>query len=57
MGLLQELIADERLIPNISKIIRASPDNMIGIQCGFETGSIRLIGKYADRKTISIQTF
>ncbi|MBD0300538.1 MAG: radical SAM protein, partial [Nitrososphaera sp.] len=22
----------------------------IGIQCGFETGSIRLIGKYADRK-------
>jgi radical SAM superfamily enzyme YgiQ (UPF0313 family) len=43
-------IADERLIPNISKIIKASPKNHIGIQCGFETGSIRLIGKYADRK-------
>ncbi|TLX66391.1 MAG: radical SAM protein, partial [Thaumarchaeota archaeon] len=26
------------------------PDNKIGIQCGFETGSLRLIGKYADRK-------
>ena len=24
--------------------------NHIGVQCGFETGSIRLIGKYADRK-------
>lgn len=49
-GTLAGAIADERLIPNISKIIKASPDNMIGIQCGFETGSIRLIGKYADRK-------
>src|SRR5215213_2458659 len=38
------------LNPNISEIIRAGPDNHIGIQCGFETGSIRLIGKYADRK-------
>ena len=49
-GTLAGAIADERLIPNISKIIKSSPDNMIGIQCGFETGSIRLIGKYADRK-------
>ena len=49
-GTLAGAIADERLIPNISKTIRASPDNHIGIQCGFETGSIRLIGKYADRK-------
>ena len=49
-GTLAGAIADERLIPNISKIIKASPDNKIGIQCGFETGSIRLIGKYADRK-------
>ena len=49
-GTLAGAIADERLIPNISKIIRASPENMIGIQCGFETVSIRLIGKYADRK-------
>jgi radical SAM superfamily enzyme YgiQ (UPF0313 family) len=49
-GTLAGAIADERLIPNISKIIRAGPDNMIGIQCGFETGSLRLIGKYADRK-------
>ncbi|MFL6348309.1 MAG: B12-binding domain-containing radical SAM protein, partial [Nitrososphaeraceae archaeon] len=49
-GTLAGAIADERLIPNVSKIIRASPDNHIGIQCGFETGSIRLIGKYADRK-------
>ena len=49
-GTLAGAIADERLIPNISKIIKAGPDNMIGIQCGFETGSLRLIGKYADRK-------
>ena len=49
-GTLAGAIADERLIPNISKIIRARPDNHIGIQCGFETGSIRLIAKYADRK-------
>ena len=49
-GTLAGAIADERLIPNVSKIIKASPDNHIGIQCGFETGSTRLIGKYADRK-------
>jgi radical SAM superfamily enzyme YgiQ (UPF0313 family) len=49
-GTLAGAIADERLIPNISKIIGSSPENHIGIQCGFETGSTRLIGKYADRK-------
>ena len=49
-GTLAGAIADERVVPNISKIIKAGPDNMIGIQCGFETGSLRLIGKYADRK-------
>jgi len=49
-GTLAGAIADERLIPSISKIIRSSPENHIGIQCGFETGSTRLIGKYADRK-------
>jgi radical SAM superfamily enzyme YgiQ (UPF0313 family) len=49
-GTLAGAIADERLIPNISNIIKSGPDNHIGIQCGFETGSIRLIGKYADRK-------
>ena len=30
--------------------MKAGPDNMIGVQAGFETGSLRLIGKYADRK-------
>jgi radical SAM superfamily enzyme YgiQ (UPF0313 family) len=49
-GTLAGAIADERLIPNVSKIIKSGPDNFIGIQCGFETGSTRLIGKYADRK-------
>lgn len=49
-GTLAGAIADERLIPNISKIIHSGPENKIGIQCGFETGSLRLIGKYADRK-------
>ena len=49
-GTLAGAIADEKLIPNISKIIRASPTNLIGIQCGFETGSLRLIEKYADIK-------
>ena len=49
-GTLAGAIADERLIPNISGIINAGPDNLTGIQCGFETGSLRLIEKYADRK-------
>ena len=49
-GTLSGAIADERLVPNISKIINAGPDNLTGIQCGFETGSTRLIEKYADRK-------
>ena len=49
-GTLSGAIADERLIPNISKIINAGPGNLTGIQCGFETGSTRLIEKYADRK-------
>ena len=54
-GTLAGAIADERLLPNVSKIIKASPSNHIGIQCGFETGSIRLIGKYADRKLAPYQ--
>ncbi len=49
-GTLAGAIADEKLIPNISRIIKSGPANLIGIQCGFETGSLRLIGKYADRK-------
>ncbi|KAF6243707.1 radical SAM protein [Nitrosopumilus sp. b1] len=49
-GTLAGAIADEKLIPNISKIIRSGPENLIGVQCGFETGSLRLIEKYADRK-------
>lgn len=49
-GTLAGAIADEKLIPNLSRIIRSGPDNMTGIQCGFETGSLRLIEKYADRK-------
>ena len=54
-GTLAGAIADERLIPNVSKIIKATQSNHIGIQCGFETGSIRLIGKYADRKLAPYQ--
>ena len=49
-GTLAGAISDEELIPRLSEIIKAGPDNHIGIQCGFETGSVRLIGKYADRK-------
>ncbi|MBM2852066.1 MAG: Fe-S osidoreductase [Candidatus Nitrosotenuis sp.] len=49
-GTLAGAIADEKLIPNLSKIIKSGPTNLTGIQCGFETGSLRLIGKYADRK-------
>jgi radical SAM superfamily enzyme YgiQ (UPF0313 family) len=49
-GTLAGAIADEKLIPSLSKIIRSGPGNHIGVQCGLETGSIRLIGKYADRK-------
>jgi len=49
-GTLSGAIADEKLIPRLSKIIKTGPNNYAGIQCGFETGSIRLIEKYADRK-------
>ena len=49
-GTLGGAIADEKLVPNISKIIRSGAGNLTGIQCGLETGSIRLIDKYADRK-------
>ena len=49
-GTLAGAIADEKLLPNLSRIMKAGPDNMIGVQAGFETGSLRLIGKYADRK-------
>ena len=49
-GTLAGAIADEKLIPNLSRIMKSGPDNVIGIQCGFETGSLRLIDKYADRK-------
>ena len=49
-GTLGGAIADEKLVPSISKIIRAGPNNYTGIQCGLETGSLRLIEKYADRK-------
>jgi len=49
-GTLGGAIADEKLVPNISKIIHSGPGNLTGIQCGLETGSIRLIDKYADRK-------
>jgi radical SAM superfamily enzyme YgiQ (UPF0313 family) len=49
-GTLAGAIADEKLLPKLSKIMRAGPGNFIGVQCGFETGSRRLIEKYADRK-------
>ncbi len=54
-GTLSGAIADEKLIPSISKIIKTGPNNYAGIQCGFETGSIRLIEKYADRKLAPYQ--
>ncbi len=54
-GTLAGAIADEKLIPNLSKIIKSGPDNIIGIQCGLETGSLRLIEKYADRKLAPYQ--
>ncbi|MCH8975108.1 MAG: B12-binding domain-containing radical SAM protein [Thaumarchaeota archaeon] len=54
-GTLAGAIADEKLIPNLSKIIKSGPDNLIGIQCGLETGSLRLIEKYADRKLAPYQ--
>ena len=54
-GTLSGAIADERVVPNISKITNAGPDNLTGIQCGLETGSMRLIEKYADRKLAPYQ--
>ena len=49
-GTLAGAIADEKLIPSLSKIIKMWVEESYGVQCGLETGSIRLIGKYADRK-------
>ena len=54
-GTLAGAVADEKLIPSISKIIKTGPNNYAGIQCGLETGSIRLIEKYADRKLAPYQ--
>ena len=54
-GTLAGAIADEKLLPSISKIVKTGPDNFIGIQCGLETGSTRLIKKYADRKLAPYQ--
>jgi radical SAM superfamily enzyme YgiQ (UPF0313 family) len=54
-GTLAGAIADEKLIPSLSKIMKTGPNNYAGIQCGFETGSIRLIEKYADRKLAPYQ--
>ena len=54
-GTLAGAVADEKLIPSLSKIIKTGPNNYAGIQCGFETGSIRLIEKYADRKLAPYQ--
>jgi len=54
-GTLAGAVADEKLIPSLSKIIKTGPNNYAGIQCGLETGSIRLIEKYADRKLAPYQ--
>ena len=51
----QVQLQTRKLIPNLSKIINAGPSNLTGIQCGLETGSIRLIEKYADRKLAPYQ--
>ncbi len=36
-GTLAGAIADEKLLPNLSRIIKAGPSNLIGVQAGLET--------------------
>ena len=44
------VVADPEMVTQISKILRAGPDNWIGIQPGLETGSRKLIKKHMPNK-------
>jgi len=45
-GTVSAVVADPDMVKRVSEVIRASPDNIIGIQPGLETGSARLIKRY-----------
>lgn len=45
-------VADPEMIAQLSRVLRAGPDNIIGIQCGLETGSSRLMERYMPRKAL-----
>ncbi|MFQ6134290.1 MAG: B12-binding domain-containing radical SAM protein [Nitrososphaerales archaeon] len=50
-GSLPPVVADPELIRSLSEVLRAGPDNFIGIQTGVETGSTKLMKKHMAMKT------
>ncbi|MFN4336230.1 MAG: B12-binding domain-containing radical SAM protein [Candidatus Nitrosocaldus sp.] len=50
-GTVSAVVADPDMVRAVSQVIRASADNIIGIQPGLETGSSRLIKRYMPFKT------
>jgi len=51
-GTIAPVIADEKLLPRLSPILKAGPDNWIGIQPGLETASGELLAKYMRNKML-----
>ncbi|MCS7136692.1 MAG: radical SAM protein [Nitrososphaerota archaeon] len=49
-GTVAPAAADPLLIHQLSKILRGSPEHLIGIQCGMETGSGSLLARYMPLK-------
>jgi len=49
-GTVSAAAADPILIKNLSKILRASENNWIGIQCGLESGSSKIFANYMPLK-------
>jgi radical SAM superfamily enzyme YgiQ (UPF0313 family) len=51
-GSIAPVAADPMMIKLLSIVLKASPEKLIGIQPGMETGSSRLMAKYMPRKTL-----
>jgi len=51
-GTIAPVIADEDLLPRLSPILKAGPENWIGIQPGLETASGDLLAKYMRNKML-----
>lgn len=44
--------ADPEMVTQLSRVLRAGPDNVIGLQCGLETGSASLMERHMPRKAL-----